>query len=105
MNDVILYTSEHGRSQIQLRADLGTLWLTQLEMAELFQTSKQNIAKHLKGIGAEQGLSPRLVVNQRLTTAADGKNERLLSSCCAPRTAASIDEFLAIRDGRKRGKS
>ena len=77
MNDLILYTTEDGRSQIKLRADLGTVWLTQLEMAELFQTSKQNIAKHLKAIFAEQELSQDSVVNQRLTTAADGKNYRV----------------------------
>ena len=77
MNELILYTTEDGRSQIQLRADLGTVWLTQLEMAELFQTTKQNIAKHLKAIFAEQELSQDSVVNQRLTTAADGKNYRV----------------------------
>ncbi len=74
MSDLILYTSEDGKSQIQLRVDLGTVWLTQLEMAELFQTSKQNIAKHLKAIFTEQELVQDSVVNQRLTTAADGKN-------------------------------
>ena len=74
MNDLILYTTEDGKSQIQLRADLGTVWLTQLEMAELFQTTKQTIAKHLKAIFTEQELSQESVVNQRLTTAADGKN-------------------------------
>ena len=74
MNDLILYTTDDGKSQIQLRADLGTVWLTQLEMAELFQTSKQNIAKHLKAVFAEQELTQDSVVNQRLTTAADGKN-------------------------------
>ena len=74
MSDLILYTSDDGKSQIQLRVDLGTVWLTQLEIAELFQTSKQNIAKHLKAIFAEQELAQDSVVNQRLTTAADGKN-------------------------------
>lgn len=74
MSNLILYTTEDGKSQIQLRADLGTVWLTQLEMAELFQTSKQNIAKHLKAIFTEQELVQESVVNQRLTTAADGKN-------------------------------
>lgn len=77
MNDLILYTTEDGKSQIRLRADLGTVWLTQLEMAELFQTTKQNIAKHLKAIFVEQELSQESVVNQRLTTAADGKNYRV----------------------------
>lgn len=77
MSDLILYSTEDGKSQIQLRADLGTVWLTQLEMAKLFQTTKQNIAKHLKAIFTEQELSQDSVVNQRLTTAADGKNYRV----------------------------
>ncbi|WP_374427642.1 virulence RhuM family protein [Ideonella dechloratans] len=77
MSDLILYTTEDGRSQIKLRADLGTVWLSQLDMAELFQTSKQNVAKHLKAIFAEQELSAEAVVNQRLTTAADGKHYRV----------------------------
>jgi hypothetical protein len=77
MNDLILYTTEDGKSQIKLRADLGTVWLTQLEMAELFQTTKQNIAKHLKAIFSEQELDPNSVVNQQLTTASDGKNYRV----------------------------
>ena len=74
MANLILYTTDDGKSQIQLRVDLGTVWLSQMEMAELFQTSKQNIAKHLKAIFTEQELSQDSVVNQRLTTAADGKN-------------------------------
>ncbi|PJI97656.1 hypothetical protein CLU85_2450 [Acidovorax sp. 69] len=74
MSGLILYTSDDGKSQIQLRVDLGTVWLSQLEMAELFQTSKQNIAKHLKAIFVEQELAQDSVVNQRLITAADGKN-------------------------------
>ena len=36
MSDLILYTTEDGKSQIQLRSDVGTVWLTHLEMAELF---------------------------------------------------------------------
>jgi hypothetical protein len=77
MTQVIIYTSEDGRSQIQLRAESGTVWLSQLEMAELFQTSKQNVAKHLKAIFADQELSEDSVVNHWLTTAADGKNYRV----------------------------
>ena len=77
MNELILYTTEDGRSQIKLLADLGTVWLTQLEMSELFQTSKQNVAKHLKAIFTELELSADSVVNQRLTTASDGKTYRV----------------------------
>ena len=77
MTNLILYTSEDGKSQIQLRAEGGTVWLSQLEMAELFQTSKQNVAKHLKAIFADQELSEEAVVNHWLTTASDGKNYRV----------------------------
>ena len=78
MSELILYTTEDGQSKIQLRADNGTVWLTQLEMAELFLTSKQNIAKHLKAIFADGELLQDSVVNQWLTTAADGKNYRVV---------------------------
>jgi hypothetical protein len=77
VSQLIIYQSEDGQSQVQLRADLGTVWLTQLEMAELFHSTKQNIAKHLKAIFTEQELREEAVVNQWLTTAADGKNYRV----------------------------
>lgn len=49
-NDVILYRTDDGESAIELHLDNGTVWLTQQELAELFQTSKQNISKHIKAI-------------------------------------------------------
>lgn len=78
MNDMILYTAEDGRSRIQLRADQlradrNTVWLTQREMAELFDATKQNISLHLKDIFADGELKPDSVVKESLTTAADGK--------------------------------
>jgi len=76
MTQLILYTSEDGQAQVQLRADLGTVWLTQLEMAELFNASKQNISLHLKNIFADGELSEDSVVKESLTTAADGKTYR-----------------------------
>lgn len=63
-----LNTSDDGQAHVQLRAEQGTVWLTQLEMAELFHTTKQNIAKHLKAIFVEQELSEEAVVNHWLTT-------------------------------------
>jgi hypothetical protein len=65
-----------------------TLWLAQAGMADLFQTSKQNIAKHLKAIFAEGELAPDSVVNQWLTTAADGKNYRVVY--------CNLDAILAV---------
>lgn len=73
-NNIILYTTEDGLAQFTLRELGQQLWLTQLEIAELYQTSKQNISKHIKAILAENELAENSVVNFQLTTAADGKN-------------------------------
>lgn len=77
MNELIIYTTDDGQSRIQLRASDGTVRLSQLEIADLFSTSKQNVAKHLKAIFEDQELDEVSVVNQWLTTAADGKNYRV----------------------------
>ena len=74
MSDLILYTTEDGRSQIQLRAQGDTVWLTQLEIAELFDATKQNISLHLKNIFTDGELDEDSVVKEYLTTAAAGKN-------------------------------
>lgn len=73
MTDLILYTTEDGRSQIKLRAHDQTVWLTQLEMAELFDATKQNVSLHLKNIFEDGELDADSVVKESLTTAADGK--------------------------------
>lgn len=78
MNDLILYTTEDGRSQIKLRAQEQTVWLTQLEMAELFDATKQNISLHLKNLFGDGELDSDSVVKESLTTAADGKHYRTL---------------------------
>lgn len=76
MSDLILYTTEDGKSQVQLRSDVGTVWLTQLEMAELFDATKQNISLHLKNIIEDGELDANSVVKESLTTASDTKNYR-----------------------------
>ncbi|MFW2355578.1 virulence RhuM family protein [Hydrogenophaga sp.] len=73
MNDLILYTTEDGKSQIKLRTEQQTVWLTQLDMAELFDATKQNISLHLKNIFEDGELEPGAVVKESLTTASDGK--------------------------------
>jgi hypothetical protein len=73
MSDLIIYTTEDGRSQIKLRALEDTVWLTQLEMAELFDATKQNISLHLKNLFEDGELVEGSVVKESLTTAADDK--------------------------------
>lgn len=72
-NDLILYTTDDGQSRLVLRELGGQVWLTQLEMAELYQTSKQNIGKHVKAVLSENELAEEAVVNRKFTTAGDGK--------------------------------
>ncbi len=76
MSELILYTSEDGETRLNLRVDGETAWLTQLEIAELFQTTKQNVSLHVRNLFAEGELSAEAVVKESLTTAADGKGYR-----------------------------
>ena len=72
VNDVILYKTDDGKSAIELHLDNGTVWLSQQELAELFQTSKQNISKHIKAIFEDGELDETVVVNYQLTTTRHG---------------------------------
>lgn len=76
MSELILYTSDDGQTQLHLRAESGSVWLSQLEIAELFQTSKQNVSLHAKNIFSDGELKQDSVVKESLTTASDGKNYR-----------------------------
>ncbi len=75
--EFLLYETEDGRARVECRFVAASLWLSQAAMADLFQTTKQNIAKHLKAIFSEGELAQDSVVNQWLTTAADGKSYRV----------------------------
>lgn len=75
-NELILYQTEDGESQVQLRAAEGSAWLAQMEIAELFATTKQNVSLHIRNILAEGELAEDSVVKESLTTAADGKHYR-----------------------------
>lgn len=74
MTDLILYTTEDGRSQIKLRAQEQTVWLSQREMAQLFDVSTDNVGLHLKNIFADRELEASSVTEESSVTAADGKN-------------------------------
>lgn len=73
MSDLILYTSEDGQTRLELRVKDGTIWLTQLEIAELFQTTKQNVNLHAQNIFKEGELAPTATVKESLTVQSEGK--------------------------------
>lgn len=75
---IILYTSEDGRSSVALYARDGSVWLNQLQMAELFATSKPNISMHISNILKDKELDKNSVVKEYLTTASDGKKYKVI---------------------------
>ena len=73
--EIVLYQPDDNvRLEVRLQDD--TVWLTQLQMAELFKSTKQNISLHLNNIFREGELAKNSVVKECLTTASDGKNYR-----------------------------
>ena len=70
MSGLILYTSEDGR--IQLRAEGQTVWLTQAEMAELFNVSADNISLHLKNIFSDKELEPERTTEESSVVQREG---------------------------------
>ena len=63
MSHFILYHTEDGKVKINLILENGTIWLTQLQIAELFQVSKQTIRKQNKNILEDEELNEKVVVN------------------------------------------
>ena len=74
-DDLIIYNTEDGKAKINLKLEDGTIWLSQLEIAELFQSSKQNISKHIKAIFSDGELDEKSTVNYKLTVQKEGKRE------------------------------
>ena len=74
-NDMIIYNTEDGKSKISLKLEKGTVWLSQLEIAELFETTKQNVSKHIKAIFEDGELLEKATVNYQLTVQNEGTRE------------------------------
>ena len=75
MNHFILYHTEDGNSKINLTLKNGTIWLTQLQIAELFQTTKQTISQQIKNILEDGELDEKVVVNYQFTATNQGEIE------------------------------
>ena len=73
-SEIVIYQTDDGRGRITVRMENETVWLTQAEMAELYQTSVPNVSMHLRNIFSDSELQENSVVNNYLITAADGKN-------------------------------
>jgi len=96
-NNIIIYNTEDGETSVVLYAKDGNIWMNQNQIAELFDTSKQNISLHIINVFKEWELSQESVVKKYLTTASDGKKYKV--------DFYSLDMILAIgfRVRSKRG--
>lgn len=74
-SEIVLYQPE-GAVSLEVRLENETVWLTQQQMSELFQTTKQNISLHTGNIFKEKELDRDSVVKESFTTASDGKSYR-----------------------------
>lgn len=73
-NKILIYTDSKGLTRIDVKLEEETLWLTQAQMCELYQTSKSNVSEHIKHIFEEGELQKNSVVREFRTTASDGKS-------------------------------
>lgn len=73
MSEIIIYQTEDGTTKIDVKYENESVWLTQAQMSELFQTTKQNISLHINNAIKEGEVDPNQVVKDSLTTADDGK--------------------------------
>ena len=71
--DIVIYKTQDGLTKINVKFEDETVWLTQAQLVELYQTSKSNISEHIKHIFEEGELDEKSVVRNFRTTASDGK--------------------------------
>ena len=75
--DIVLYNPLNDSNfQIEVKVEDETVWLTQAQMVQLFEASKQNISLHINNVFKEGELQRNSVVRDSLTTASDGKKYR-----------------------------
>lgn len=74
-NEIIIYQTQDGQTKIDVRIENETVWLTQNQMAELFQTTKQNISLHIKNIFEEGELTEDSTVKDYLTVQNEGNRK------------------------------
>jgi hypothetical protein len=91
MTDLILYTTEDGQSQIKLRTKDQTVWLSQREMAELFDVSTDNVGLHLKNIYEDGELTREATTEESSVVQTEGARQ-----VQRPVTLYNLDAILAV---------
>lgn len=73
-DNILLYQAPDGQTQLEVQLDHETVWLTQAQMTELFDTTKQNVSLHVRNLFREGELNEDSTVKDSLTVVANGKN-------------------------------
>ena len=74
-NQIVIYQSEDGQTQVDVRLENETVWLTQAQMVELFQTTKQNVSLHVGNVFKEGELEQESTVKEYLTVQNEGERK------------------------------
>ena len=75
MTEIVIYTTDDGQNRIELRAQNGSVWLTQTDIADLFATTKQNVSLHIKNILEDGELLEAATVKESLTVQSEGMRD------------------------------
>jgi hypothetical protein len=75
MSEIILYTTEDGITKINVQLENETVWLTQKQLVELYQTAKSTVSEHIKNIYTDEELTPDATVRKIRTVQNEGKRE------------------------------
>src|SRR3989339_798550 len=87
-SEIIFYRAEDGTTKIDVRLEKETVWLNQVQMAALFQTTKQNISLHINNLFEEGELNREASVKDYLTVQIEGKRD----------VSRSIDQYLSFAE-------
>ena len=86
-SEMILYQTDDNQTRIEVRLENETVWLTQAQMAELFQTTQQNVSLHIQNIYEEGELTPETTHKESLSVQPKGQAQ----------PTATVKEFLIVR--------
>lgn len=73
--EMVVYVGDDGKSQIQARLQDENMWLTQVQLAQVFQTTRQNIGQHIKNIYEEKELDPSATIKKFFIVQIEGDRE------------------------------
>lgn len=93
-NEIIIYQGEDGETRIEVKFTGETVWLSQQQLCELYDTSKANVSEHIKHIFEDGELDEKSVVRKFRTTATDGKSYMT--------TFYNLDMIIALLDFAER---